>query len=529
MSKFKGRHRRATRTDKVVAGATVMGVGLALPLTMTGNAQAADVSVWDKVAKCESSGNWSYNGSSGFDGGLQFLDSTWDAYKPKSYPASANLATKAQQIVVAEKVLASQGANAWPVCSVQAGLKTSMAEPNKTAATTQTTPKVVTEKATPQAAPSTQSSTTYKADKAVSFAKGQVGERYVYGGTGPSAWDCSGLTQAAWKTAGVSIPRTSQQQWSKLPKVSLNSLKPGDLIVFYKGASHIGIYIGDGKFVHAANSRTGVKLDSFSGYYRTNAIGAVRPTPYKATGTTTPKLTKKPSVPQKPKAKAEKRGTPPTSLNVSGDYTVKTGDTLSGIAKVELDTTNWKPLYEANKSVVGSDPDLILPGQKLDLPTVSLKKSTAPAPKKAEAKPEAKAKVTASVVAPVAAKPGQGFKNPGNYSLGYHTGVDFSAPQGTPVRAVASGTVVASDASGSYGINVKIKHDDGTYSFYAHLSTKTVNPGARVAAGRMIGNVGSTGNSTGPHLHFEIRTSASFGAGNFLDPLKWLRDKGLSI
>jgi murein DD-endopeptidase MepM/ murein hydrolase activator NlpD len=94
---------------------------------------------------------------------------------------------------------------------------------------------------------------------------------------------------------------------------------------------------------------------------------------------------------------------------------------------------------------------------------------------------------------------------------------------------VAAGVVVASDSAGSYGINVKIKHEDGTYSFYAHLSSKTVQPGAKVAAGRLIGFVGSTGNSTGPHLHFEVRKSAAFGEGNFLDPMAWLRDKGLAL
>jgi murein DD-endopeptidase MepM/ murein hydrolase activator NlpD len=505
MSKYKGRHRKATTAEKVVAGATVMGVGLALPLTLTGNAQAADVSVWDKVAKCESTNDWNINTGNGYYGGLQFAQSTWEAYGGLKYAARADLATKSQQIAVAEKVLASQGSGAWPVCSVEAGLKTSMAQPNKSAATTQALPKVVKEKATPKAAPTVK---TYKADKAVSYAKAQVGDRYVYGGNGPSAWDCSALTQASWKKAGVSIPRTSQEQWRKLPKVSLSSLKPGDLIVFYKGATHIGIYTGNGKFVHAANSRRGVVVDSFSGYYKNNAIGAVRPAPYTATKTT-------PVNPPKPTYKPK-----PKPNNVSGNYVVRSGDTLSGIAREELGTSDWKPLYEANDDII-SNPNLIYPGQRLDMPGVNLKK----------AKPakEVKAKAAASAVAPVDAKAGQGFKNPGAYTLGYHTGVDFSAPSGAKVKAVADGTVVASDTAGAYGINVKIKHADGTYSFYAHLSSKTVQPGEKVAAGRLIGFVGSTGNSSGPHLHFEVRKSPAFGEGNFLDPLAWLRDKGVIL
>lgn len=509
MSKFKGRHRKATGAEKAVATLTVMGVGLALPLALTGNAQAADNSVWDKVAKCESTNDWNINTGNGFYGGLQFTQSTWAAYGGLKYASRADLATKSEQIAVAEKVLAAQGANAWPVCSDAAGLVTSMAQPNKSPATTQTLPKVTVEKATPKAAPTLKTTNQYKADKAVSFAKAQVGDSYKYGGNGPSAWDCSGLTKAAWQAAGVSIPRTSGAQWKSLPKVSLNSLKPGDLIVFYSGASHIGIYIGNGKFVHAANSSRPVSVDSFSGYYRRNAIGAVRPTAYVPIGA--PKPAPKP-VDEKP-------------VETSGKYTVKSGDTLSLIAREKLDTHNWKPLYAANKKVVGKDPNLIFPGQKLALPKVSLTK-VASEPVKVAAKAATVLKVSAPLANP---KVIQSFHNPGAYSLGYHTGVDFAASTGTVVKAVAAGTVVSSDPSGSYGINVLVKHTDGTYSLYAHLSSKTVFPGTKVAAGRMVGRSGSTGNSTGPHLHLEIRTAASFGAGNFLDPIKWLKDQGLTI
>lgn len=512
MSKYKGSHRRATRTEKVVAGATVMGVGLALPLTLTGNAHAADISVWDKVAKCESTNNWSINTGNGFYGGLQFTQSTWEAYGGLKYAARADLASQTQQIAIAEKVLASQGAGAWPVCSVAAGLATSMAEPGKQAAETKALPKVTVEKATPKAAPSI---VTHKADKAVDFAQSQIGDRYQYGGTGPTAWDCSGLTQAAWKSAGVSIPRTSQAQWNGLSHVSLSNLVPGDIIVFYSSASHVGIYVGGGKFVHAPNVSRGVVTDSFSGYYRTHAIGAVRPAPY--VGTSTPKPTPKPE----PK---------PTPVETSGNYTVKSGDTLSGISVNQLHTTNWKPLYEANKDVVGGNPDLIFPGQKLDMPTAKLAKITPQAaPEKATPK-KVEVAAKASVVAPLAKMHViQTFHNPGAYSLGYHTGVDLEASTGTVVHAVADGIVVASDTSGSYGINVQVKHNDGTYSLYAHLSSKTVQKGTRVTAGRMIGRSGNTGNTTGPHLHLEIRNSPTFGAGNFIDPIKWLRDKGLDL
>ncbi|MFI9270627.1 transglycosylase family protein [Kitasatospora sp. NPDC052896] len=117
-----GRHRRRTNTEKAIAAAGVAGVGLAMPLLTATGAHAATASVWDKVANCESTGNWSINTGNGFYGGLQFTSSTWAAYGGTQYAPQANQATRSQQISVAEKVLADQGPGAWPVCSVKAGL-----------------------------------------------------------------------------------------------------------------------------------------------------------------------------------------------------------------------------------------------------------------------------------------------------------------------------------------------------------------------------------------------------------------------
>jgi murein DD-endopeptidase MepM/ murein hydrolase activator NlpD len=89
--------------------------------------------------------------------------------------------------------------------------------------------------------------------------------------------------------------------------------------------------------------------------------------------------------------------------------------------------------------------------------------------------------------------------------------------------------VVASDTSKAYGINVQIKTHDGKYLLYAHLSSKSVSVGQSVTVGQKVGAVGSTGNSSGPHLHFEVRTAPSFGAGNFLNPASWLLSHGVSV
>jgi len=102
----------------VAAAAALAAAGIAT----ASDAHAASVSTWDRVAACESGGNWAINTGNGFYGGLQFTHSTWIAYGGGAYASNANLASKSAQITVAEKVLASQGPGAWPVCSVRAGL-----------------------------------------------------------------------------------------------------------------------------------------------------------------------------------------------------------------------------------------------------------------------------------------------------------------------------------------------------------------------------------------------------------------------
>ncbi|MCX4859677.1 transglycosylase family protein [Streptomyces canus] len=112
----KGKHRRPSKATRAAALAGVTGIAIAAPLMAAGNASAATASEWDTVAQCESGGNWSINTGNGYYGGLQFSASTWAAYGGTQYAAQANQASKSQQIAVAEKVLASQGKGAWPVC-----------------------------------------------------------------------------------------------------------------------------------------------------------------------------------------------------------------------------------------------------------------------------------------------------------------------------------------------------------------------------------------------------------------------------
>ncbi|MFG2964690.1 MULTISPECIES: transglycosylase family protein [unclassified Streptomyces] len=383
----RGRHRRyqPNRINRASLTVTAGGAGLAIPLAAAGSADAASVSTWDKVAACESSGDWHINTGNGYYGGLQFTQSTWEAFGGTRYAPRADLATKDQQIAVAEKVLDGQGPGAWPVCSVRGGL-----------------------------------------------------------------------------TRG-----------------------------------------GDAPDVHTESTRTRPAKSS---------VRDVQPQ----------------TTPQSRAGKAEM-------------YTVVRGDTLSGIAEEHDVNGGWHRLYAANRATVGSDPDLILPGQRLSLTGEAAAKAKAGTKAKPKAKPKAKTepkpaaetkkaapRTGRTVVAPVDAPIGTPYHASGSHwSKGYHTGVDFLVPTGTSVKAVEAGQVVTAGWGGSYGYQVVIRHADGRYSQYAHLSAISVRAGQSVSAGQRIGRSGSTGNATGPHLHFEVRTGPGFGSD--IDPVAYLRAGGVSI
>jgi cell division septation protein DedD len=242
-------HRGMGRTQRRMRTAVAAGAVVAAPLVgvaTAGSAEAASVSTWDKVAQCESGGNWSINTGNGYYGGLQFTASTWRAYGGTGMPHQAS---KATQIAIAEKVLAGQGPGAWPVCSVKAGL--------------------------------------------------------TKGGAAP---DLSG--------AGSSKPSTS---------TSKPTTKP-----------------------------------------------TTQPAAPKSTTTTKPS-TSKPSTTTQPSTAKPQSAPAPSTVQAapvdpsSGAYVVQPGDTLSRIAQAKDVPGGWQALYAKNQGVVGADPDLIFPGQKLVL------------------------------------------------------------------------------------------------------------------------------------------------------------------
>ncbi|MFI9249880.1 transglycosylase family protein [Streptomyces sp. NPDC053069] len=384
----RGRHRRyqPNRINRASLTVTAGGAGLAIPLVAAGTAAAADASTWNKVAACESSGDWSINTGNGYYGGLQFTQSTWEAYGGTRYAPRADRATRDQQIAVAERVLDGQGPGAWPVCSVRAGLS-----------------------------------------------RGDAGR-----GPHPD----SATTRPV--TAGKKAP-----------------------------------------------------------------VPDVRPQ----------------TTPQSRAGRAEM-------------YTVVHGDTLSGIAGEHHVRGGWRGLYAGNRATIGSDPDLILPGQRLDLRGTAAGSATSPAketdsrkrkaPSEHRTAPHHSTSTSRTLVAPVDAPIGTGYRVAGaHWSKGYHTGVDFLVPTGTAVQAAETGQVVAAGWGGSYGYQVVIRHADGRYTQYGHLSAISVRTGQTVGAGQRIGRSGATGNVTGPHLHFEVRTGPGFGTD--IDPLAYLRAGGVRI
>ena len=118
--------------------------------------------------------------------------------------------------------------------------------------------------------------TSTQAEKAVAFAYEQLGKPYVWGATGPSSFDCSGLAQAAWSSAGVAIPRTTYEQWAALPHISTSALEPGDLL-YFDGIGHVAIYVGNNEIIDAPQTGRDVEKIPLAGWYASSLVGAARP------------------------------------------------------------------------------------------------------------------------------------------------------------------------------------------------------------------------------------------------------------
>jgi murein DD-endopeptidase MepM/ murein hydrolase activator NlpD len=225
---------------------------------------------------------------------------------------------------------------------------------------------------------------------------------------------------------------------------------------------------------------------------------------------------------------SEQAGASKAAKAAGAAYEVKPHDTLAKIAHDQHVSGGWKQVYRVNHKVIGHDPNLIHPGQKLTL------SGKAAHGKASDAKPSAKASGAAAKTDSGYTKPvdgatlGTSWGTAGSmWSSGHHTGQDFVVPTGTPVHAVAAGKVVTAGWGGAYGNQVVIQHSDGKYSQYGHMSSLQVSAGQTVTEGQEIGLSGATGNVTGPHVHFEIRTTPDYGSD--IDPVAYLRSHGVAL
>ncbi|MBD0420621.1 LysM peptidoglycan-binding domain-containing protein [Streptomyces sp. TRM S81-3] len=332
-----GRHRRPRQAPALVVAAGVTGSAIAIPLLGASGAHAADGANWDRVAECETGGAWSQNSGNGYYGGLQLSQEDWERYGGLDYASSADQASRAQQIRVAEQVLADQGIAAWPTCGLLAGLGNDSASTGTGAGTTDdgasespeapessessvssglsgsTKSDESTESpdSTPETSPS--SSPTTSSDTS-SDSSDETAESDTSSGSG------------APTTGGTANPGSSPATPPKSDDSDKSGRNEGSSGLTATEEPGTGRHRGDSADEGAADGRTAES----SGRHASRGEGEVR-------GAT------------------------------DGSYTVREGDSLWGIAdSLEL-SGGWRSLYADNKETVGADPDHILPGQKLDV------------------------------------------------------------------------------------------------------------------------------------------------------------------
>ncbi|MFB6779623.1 M23 family metallopeptidase [Streptomyces sp. NPDC056352] len=245
------------------------------------------------------------------------------------------------------------------------------------------------------------------------------------------------------------------------------------------------------------------------------------------------------------------------SARVAGVATLATTGVIGGLASPALATDAEAPSVSETGltqiiTIEGALADQVATQadvQKRQADVAAKAKAAAAAKAKAEAAAKAKAEARAKAARDAKARAARsaertrlgsfqlpvagsyvttGYKSSGSlWSSGRHSGIDFHAASGSSVVAVGAGTVVEAGWGGAYGNNIVLRMTDGTYTQYGHLSSIGVSVGQSVGAGQRIGLSGSTGNSTGPHLHFEARTTPSYGSD--MDPVAYLRAHGVNV
>jgi hypothetical protein len=325
-----GRHRRPRQAPALIVAAGVTGSAIAIPLLGASGASAADGTAWDRVAECETGGAWSENSGNGYYGGLQLSQDDWEKYGGLEYAASADQASRSQQISVAEKILADQGVGAWPTCGLLAGLSkdsasvdvdTGVADGGSSGDSDGTSdssdsPGLLDSLTSPDSSPSSSTSPSSTSPDGTSD-----GGKKSESATSDSPSDSSSDPTAP-DPGDPGDPAGSQDSGSS-PTAPSN----GD------DSDKYGQYVGVSSLVD------------------TGAIGSGRHRGDSADEAAT----------DSDAAASSGRH----ASRADGSYTVRPGDTLVSIAdSLELQG-GWRELYARNKKAIGTDPSRIVPGQAL--------------------------------------------------------------------------------------------------------------------------------------------------------------------
>ncbi|WP_018566935.1 transglycosylase family protein [Streptomyces sp. PsTaAH-124] len=400
-----GRHRRPRQAPALLVAAGVTGSAIAIPLVAASGASAADGTTWDKVAQCETGGSWSADNGHGYYGGLMLTQDDWEAYGGLSYAASADQASRSQQIAVAEKILADKGPGAWHTCGLLAGL-------TKSSGTADVDTGVGGDSSASGADGSTSSDKDGKGDKGDKGSKGDKDDK------GSTSSGTSGSTGKGGDSGGSDAsgkPRTGEGGLSDSPQDADNSSGSSGSspdTTQTPGSSHgtdashgattgpsggpsspattggpAGSGTSHGTGTPDATSSTGTRTgtgdqdrdnsgdaDNYVQDVGSSALvdtGALGSGGRHRGGSADEGATDGAADATGGRHASRGGGAHASSAD---SYTVRTGDSLTSIADSFGLHGGWHTLYDANKGAIGADPDHIVAGQSLDVPTENAQK-----------------------------------------------------------------------------------------------------------------------------------------------------------
>ncbi|KUM72047.1 transglycosylase family protein [Streptomyces curacoi] len=344
-----GRHRRPRQAPALLVAAGVTGSAIAIPLLGATGASAADGTVWDKVAECESGGSWSADTGNGHYGGLQLTQDEWEQYGGLDYASSPDLASRSQQISVAQKLLAAQGTAPWGTCAIVNGLTKDSGSIDLDTGVAEDSPSEVSGSSglldssnsssssdSSGSADSADPSNTADSSNASSTPSGSSGT--PSDSSGESSSDSSESSQDASSSPSSSDKADNSAKSDVSSDTGVSQSPDSSPVETAEGEEE-----GDGE--QGAGSW---------GLVDTGAVDAGASGSGRHRG-----------------ASADESGVTDTAAKSSGrhaSYTVRAGDTLASIAdSLELDG-GWSALYDANKRAIGTDANHIFPGQTLEVP-----------------------------------------------------------------------------------------------------------------------------------------------------------------